>query len=232
MDILANSLPFEEGWGGADFFGEGCEEAFDAVILGAGDYPSHPIPLKILDNAPFICCCDSSAISYIAHGHTPNAIVGDGDSLPQDYKKHFAAVWHQVDEQDDNDQTKATRYCVSLGKRRIAYIGATGRREDHTLGNISLMSNYLRTFDVHPIMFTDHGYFIPIKGKAVISTFFGQQISIFNLSAQHIVSHGLKWDAYPFTEWWQGTLNEALGNTITIEADGDVVVFLNYRQYT
>lgn len=204
------------------------DKDFDAVILGAGEYPSHPVPLAVLSSARFVCCCDSAAVEYIKRGGHPDAIVGDGDSLPQEMKERYKGIWHEESEQEDNDLTKATRYCLSFGKRRIAYIGATGRREDHTLGNISLMANYMERFGIAPAMFTDYGYFIPVHGCAHLSTKKGQQVSVFNISSSRISSTGLKWDTFPFKEWWQGTLNEALGDSVEIECDGSVFVYLTY----
>lgn len=52
----------------------------EAVILANGDYPTHPIPLQILANAPYIICCDGGADAYIDRGNVPDVIIGDGDS--------------------------------------------------------------------------------------------------------------------------------------------------------
>jgi len=201
----------------------------DAVVLAAGDYPSHPIPMGILNKAKYVCCCDSAAAEYIRRGNTPNAIVGDCDSLPCELKLRYKDILHSVSEQDDNDLTKATRHCVSQGFSTIAYIGATGKREDHTLGNISLMANYLRTYGLHPIMLTDHGIFMPCTSHLAVRTKVGQQVSIFNISAKNIYSEGLRWPAYAFDELWQGTLNEATADTVRIKSDGAVLIFANYN---
>ena len=82
---------------------------------------------------------------------TPHAIIGDGDSLPQAFKEQYKDILHVVEEQEDNDLTKATLHCGSLGFKRILYVGATGKREDHTLGNISLMMRYFKEFDLEPV---------------------------------------------------------------------------------
>ena len=103
---------------------------FDAVILAAGDYPTATQPLAILRNAKYVVCCDGAADRYIARGNTPDAIVGDGDSISPDNREKYARILHIVNEQESNDQTKAVRFLVSQGKRRIAIVGATGRRED------------------------------------------------------------------------------------------------------
>lgn len=56
----------------------------EAVILANGDYPTHPIPLQILANAPYIICCDGGADAYIDRGNVPDVIIGDGDSLSEE----------------------------------------------------------------------------------------------------------------------------------------------------
>ena len=104
----------------------------EAVILGNGDYPSHPYPLNVLRQAPYVVCCDGAADEYIRHGFLPDAIIGDGDSLSSENREKLATIFHQIKDQETNDQTKAVRFLKAQGKRQIAIIGGTGKREDHT----------------------------------------------------------------------------------------------------
>ena len=194
---------------------------FDAVIVANGQFPCHAIPLDILKNASHIVCCDG-AIKNVPQAEV---VVGDGDSIPAAYHNRLI----QITEQDDNDQTKATRYCVEHGWKRIAYLGSTGKREDHTLGNISLLMRYYREWGVEGTMFTDHGFFTPAYGNRTFNTMKGQQISVFNFGCHLLTSEGLRWDAYNFSEWWQGTLNEALSDTFSIQADGYYLVYQTYE---
>ena len=213
---------------------EMLQKGFDAVVLANGTFPEHSIPLGILKNAEFLVCCDAAAQTLLERtAMMPHAIVGDGDSLPQQYKERLAEIFHQYDEQDFNDMTKATRFLIECGKvspkkRSIAYLGATGKREDHTLGNISLMGYYKKEYAIDPVMFTDHGVFSSHYGNAVLPTFKGQQVSIFNLSSTEMNSKGLKWQIAPFSELWMGTLNEALEDTVEIRANGRYIVFQTY----
>ena len=206
-----------------------ASSTFDAVILCDGDYPSHPIPLSILQQAPYLVCCDGAGMHHIQHGGKPDAIVGDGDSLPQDFKQRYASILHQVSEQEDNDQTKATRFCMGQGFRRIAYLGSTGKREDHALGNISLLIRYMKVFHLDVTMITDHGYFTPASGKQTFRSFARQQISIYNFGCQQLTSTGLKWDVYAYQELWQGALNESVGDEFTLEGNGDYLLFRTFE---
>lgn len=202
---------------------------FDAVVLCAGDFPTHDIPLCVLRDAPYLCCCDGAAVQAVSHGLQPDAIVGDGDSLPDDFKRQYSGIMHIVSEQEYNDMTKATRHCIRRGARRIAYVGATGKREDHTMGNISLLVYYLDSLSVQPVMLTDYGFFVPASGSRTFGSFARQQVSIFNVSSRSIVSEGLRWPSYAYSALWQGTLNEAEADSFTLRADGTYIVYRTYE---
>ena len=197
------------------------------VILAAGDYPVHEIPLRILSEAKDIVCCDSAAEKFLAMGGKPTAIVGDGDSLTKGLKQLYVDILHQEKEQETNDLSKAVHYLMGMGKKRIAIVGATGKREDHTLGNISLLIEYMRQ-GAEVQMFTDYGVFIPCSGKSTFNVSIGQQVSIFNFGATDFKSQGLKYPIYDFSNWWQGTLNEATAHQLIVEATGDYLVYLPY----
>jgi len=197
------------------------KEEFDAVIVANGLFPSHAVPLDILKNAHHIVCCDGA----IYHVPSAEVIIGDGDSVSDEYRDRLICI----EEQDDNDLTKATRYCLSQGWHHIAYLGATGLREDHTLGNISLLMRYYREMDVKGTMFTDHGFFTPACGNRIFSAMKGQQVSIFNFGCRQLSSEGLRWNCYDFDQWWQGTLNEALADSFSISADGYYLVYQTYK---
>ena len=200
---------------------------FDAVIVAGGEFPTAPLPLEVLHSAPFVVCCDGAADSYITTGGVPDAIVGDGDSISAANREKYAHLLHVISEQETNDQTKAVRFLMERGKRRIAIVGATGRREDHTIGNISLLIEYARAGgDV--CSFTDHGMFIPCNGTTTHKSRKGQQVSIFSITAKDLSAKGLLYPIYDFNNWWQGTLNECIGNEFTINAKGEYLLFINY----
>ena len=207
---------------------------FDAVILANGEQPRHRVTQVILQRAPYVVCCDGA----IEWTDRVDAIVGDGDSIPSWASNRFETLLHIESEQADNDLTKATRFCLQQGFRSLAYLGATGLREDHTLGNISLIMRYARELDVQPVMVTNYGWFEPCVGKReaetaersrrVFPSFPGQQVSLFNFGCRQLRTEGLLYDGYPFSQWWQGTLNEAAADSFVIEADGDYLVFRTF----
>jgi thiamine pyrophosphokinase len=202
------------------------------VIVADGSFPVHEIPLGYLKIASRVICCDGSAESVVKAGFEPDAIVGDMDSLSKELKKRFAGRIFKDSNQDTNDLTKALTWCIKRNYTDIVIIGATGKREDHTIGNISLLTEYIN--DVNIIMVTDTGVFRPLRESAEISSFPGQQVSIFAIDpATELTSSGLR---YPLQKtkvknWWVATLNEATGEKFKLEFnDGRVIVYLKFPE--
>jgi len=200
------------------------------VILANGSYPSHIVPLKLLESADLIVCCDGAAEKLEAHGMEPGAIVGDLDSVSPALREKYKNVLYPDNDQETNDLTKAVKWCLSKGINEAAIVGATGLREDHTLGNISLLADYSRDMKVK--MYTDTGIFESFDRSVTLESFPGQQVSLFSINPALVVtSHGLR---YPLqnlslSSWWRGTLNEAEGEAFTLEFErGRVIVFMKY----
>ena len=165
--------------------------------------------------------------SLFATGRVPDAIVGDGDSISTYNRAKYTHLLHIFAEQESNDQTKAVRHLMERNMRHIAIVGATGRREDHTIGNISLLIEYARK-GCEVCTFTDHGVFIPCNGTTTHKCRKGQQVSIFSITARDLSAEGLLYPIYDFSNWWQGTLNECTGEKFTINARGEYLLFINY----
>ncbi|MBR5542097.1 MAG: thiamine diphosphokinase [Bacteroides sp.] len=199
----------------------------DAVILANGDYPSATLPLQILKKAPYVVCCDGGANEYIAQDHLPDVIIGDGDSLSEENRIKYASIIYYNPDQETNDQTKAVQFLLSKGKKKIAIVGATGKREDHTIGNVSLLMEYMR-MGAEVRSYTDYGIFIPCQGTSTFECRVGQQLSIFNFTGKGLKAKGLAYPIYDFTTWWQGTLNTCTETSFTIEAQGEYLLFINY----
>lgn len=195
----------------------------DAVILANGEYPTHPLPLSLLGKASFVVCCDGAANEYIKRGNIPDAIVGDGDSVSSDNKERFKNICVFDNNQETNDQTKAVNYCIEKGKKNIVIVGATGKREDHTLGNISLLMDYMNFAEVQSV--TDSGIFTPVLNSGRFECVPHEEISIINFGATGIKGENLVYPLSDFQKWWQGTLNKTTGNSFTVHAQGKYLIF-------
>lgn len=199
------------------------------VILANGLFPRHEIPVGYLQAADRVICCDGAVVKLVEYGMEPWAVVGDLDSVPSDLAEKFADRLFPFDDQETNDLTKTVRFAIERGYTDIVILGATGVREDHTIGNISLLADYAESVNV--TMVTDHGIFIPVRSGSVISSWPGQQLSVFStLPGIKITSEGLKYplDGIELYNWWTGTLNESAGDkfSLAFEGDGCILVFL------
>ena len=201
----------------------------DCVVLCNGSFPKHQIPLSILKQARTIICCDGAIRNLLSFGLEPTMIVGDLDSIDPSLRDTYKdRVYHNPD-QETNDLTKSVQWAVANGHRDITILGATGLREDHTLGNISLLGEYISLLD-SVRMVTDTGILCAISKTTRFCSCKGQQVSIFSLHPETIVaSKNLK---YPLPQhlraWWCGTLNESLSDNFTITTDGIVIVYQKY----
>ncbi len=202
----------------------------EAVVVDAGLFPTNPVALRWLDGCSRIVCCDGAANSFFASGRRAWRIVGDCDSLSPEMMRSHADIIRRNPDQETNDQTKAVRYLARRGITRIAIVGATGLREDHTLGNISLLVDYLRD-GIDARAYTDFGVFIPVSGTRQFDCLPGTQVSIFNFGATRLQAEGLRYPLRDFDSWWQGTLNEAPDGRFTISADGTYLIFINYPKH-
>ncbi len=197
------------------------------VIIGNGEFPTTSLPLTILQNATNIILCDGAANSYIKTGRNFDLIIGDGDSVSEEIKQNFKSKIIIDKDQETNDQTKAIKHLYNKGITDISIIGATGKREDHSIGNISLLIDYMQQ-GINVKIFTDYGVFVPLDGCIKIRVKQKQQISIFNLNCTTMSAVGLKYQIRPFNALWQGTLNEALDSEININANGQYILYLAY----
>lgn len=202
---------------------------YDCIVVANGSFPSAPLPLALLRQAKVIIACDGATEALHRHGFTPDAIIGDLDSLPPALARLYAGRIHRVVDQEINDLTKAVGFAREAGHPEVLILGATGLREDHTLGNISLLMEYALWFR-RVEMVSDYGRFTPLTASATLESVPGQQVSLFSLVPEgELSTEGLKWPICKrrLTAWWQGTLNEAPGYefTLTLSREARVIVY-------
>ena len=192
-------------------------------IVAAGDFPTATEPLRALAESGIVIACDSAAAALLDHRITPDFAVGDMDSMPPSACSELSAngrtKFVKIDEQDDNDLTKAFRLALTLNPIHIHILGATGKREDHTLANVSLLADYALELERHGIweagiidLISDFGVFLPELGSCTMTSREGQEISIFSFDPTlRIHSEGLQYptDAVTFDTLWKATLNKA-----------------------
>ena len=206
----------------------------NVVIICDGAFPKNEFPRYIIRNADFIICCDGALRKFLRNCRSifgedrlPDLVIGDMDSLPASMIRRYEEIIVKVDEQEHNDQTKAFRWAVEnltdIGNRYI--IGATGGREDHTIGNMSLLMEYTRMYDLEGMgieveMITDNGSAFAVTDTFEMDCGSGRKVSIFSPdNSLRIHSEGLEWplDDVGCDNWWKATLNRASEDRVRLE---------------
>lgn len=196
------------------------------VILAAGDFPHGAVARALLDAADQVICCDGAAEEYCATGALPVAVVGDFDSLSQQLRESLADRLHHRPDQDVNDLWKALSLALERGAQEVVVLGAFGRREDHTIGNLMLCAARMNEVAIHVV--GDRGAFEFIDCDSTFESYAGEQVSLFTLSpATEISTVGLRYEPPQnhLTAMWQGVSNESLGEQFTIRTNGPTIVY-------
>ena len=205
-----------------------------AVIICNGEFPRKEYPRLLIKEADHIICCDAALQTYLRHCNTifgkvrePDIVIGDMDSLSLSLRgKYKDRIIHDTD-QETNDQTKAFNLVISRFRDldAIHIIGAIGKRVDHSIGNLSLLMEYARSYDLEGMgisvdMVYDYGSAFAITGSMELHCGKGRKISLFSPdNSLRIRSSGLEWptDNVVFDNWWKATLNRSTEDIVRLE---------------
>ena len=204
-----------------------------AVIVGNGQFPKKEYPLSLLESADCVVCCDGALDTYLRHFsgrnlRRPDVVVGDMDSLSKKTAERFRDIAVKIDEQETNDQSKAFHYILEHfpDVDTIHILGATGKREDHTIGNLSLLMEYAREMrrqdcgrTVSVDIVSDWSTAFAITDSCTLDVGEGRSVSIICPdNSLNIKSEGLVWptDNVVFDNLWQTTLNRASADRISL----------------
>lgn len=197
------------------------------AIVCNGQLPRTRRPLALLSSADFIICCDGALNALLRRGITPSAVIGDMDSVSGKALGSFSGKVVRSDDQETNDQTKALHYALSVWPdvSRIRILGASGKSEAHTLGNLSLLMEYERTLrlsarGVDLRMVSDWSEaFAVFSDRIEFRTVPGQKVSLFSPdNSLQMHSEGLHWptDAVVWDNWWKASLNRACSDRVRL----------------
>lgn len=204
----------------------------DIVIICDGSFPKTEYPRYLIRSADFIVCCDGALKKFLRQSQAifgeerlPDLVIGDMDTLSPSLQKKYSDIIIRESEQEHNDQTKAVRWVLNNIEdiEAIHILGATGGRADHTIGNLSLLMEYTRMFDLGETVLeavTDEGTVFPVTDTIEFDCGAGREISIITPdSSLRIRSEGLQWktDDVVFDNWWKATLNKASQDHVKLE---------------
>ena len=203
-------------------------DPFTTAIVANGEVPSSELSIRLLRKMKRIICCDGALQKLLSVNIIPDVVVGDGDSMDREELSRHNIPYHADRSEEYNDLQKALKYCQTNGYNDVLLLGCGGLREDHFIANLSIMVMYSEKMRL--AMLTEHGVFNVMRVTSIFRSVPGMQVSVFPSNVHTKLSFsGLK---YPvnnrsFNWLWEGSLNEAVGDTFIVEADDEepVVVY-------
>lgn len=201
-----------------------------AVILCNGLPPLKAQLLKSVNQADFFIAADGGGNIARGFGIMPDLVIGDLDSYQMHDSDPFPVIKNP--DQNTNDLEKALQHALTEGLKNIIVFGATGKRVDQTVKNLSVMKQFDDRFE--SLIFRDRYSDIqlihsPFRRQFPLHT----SISLFPLSGKvtGITSKGLK---YPLTGdtlengVMDGSSNQTISEDVEITYDrGDLLIFIN-----
>jgi thiamine pyrophosphokinase len=177
--------------------------------------------IKDSQNNAIIISADGASNKLAKFNLIPHYIVGDFDSISKDSIEFFkkkGVTFLAIKEQEHNDLEKCLKLCMELKIKDIIVYGATGKRLDHTLNNLSILKRYYKKAKIR---FIDNENEIFVTDKDISFDYRkGDVISIFGYpKAEGIITEGLK---YPLKNETlelgkrEGALNKASDDRVRI----------------
>lgn len=161
------------------------------LLVANGMSPPPSLLQKIAENCDGVVAVDGGLIACDAADIQPLLILGDMDSAPSYLLKKYEKVSQvALSDQNKSDLEKAIDYLYPFD--RLIICGALGKRIDHTLTNICLLSR-------HPgkiIFESEEERCFALEKQNVLQCRPGQTVSLIPLSTEvkGVTTQGLKWE--------------------------------------
>lgn len=199
------------------------------LVLCDGNPPVTPLFRQCLTDAHYFIAADGGADIASKLGATPDIVIGDLDTFKPTGDEPFEII--RDPGQETNDLEKALKLALEKQGTHIQILGATGKRLDHTLKNLSVLKQFNNLFEEIVIKDNFGNTFLIEPGFSATLPI-GTQISLFPLSGKvtGITTSGLQ---FPLKNESlengvrDGTSNKTISNTIRIDyLTGNLLLFI------
>lgn len=120
-----------------------------ALLICNGEPPSKNLVRKLAARAELVVAADGGANIVRDCAILPHLVVGDLDSIAPATRRALVGVeLMHVARQDNTDLEKALDVLIERSVRKVVLLAATGKRLDHTLGNLSVIWRYTHRMEL------------------------------------------------------------------------------------
>jgi len=202
--------------------------AMRALVVANGQPPSPALLRRLAEAADMVVAADGGAAAVLAVGITPDAVVGDLDSITEHPELSLPPeILHRVPDPATTDLQKAVVFALERGAQAIDIVAAGGGRADHALANLSVLVTFRGrgSLVIHDDLFE----ISLVDGLASIDAPAGTLISLVAIGLCHgVTTTGMRWDLTEFTLPFgpRGIHNEVASCPATIAVrNGDLLLF-------
>lgn len=167
------------------------------LLIGNGETLPADYLAGLVQKADFILAADGGADRALAAGVTPDAVIGDLDSVSASAKQQLGEEkFIFVDNQNNTDLEKSLDWLVQNNGKECIICGFAGGRLDFTLGNFLSVYPYVKKME---ICFAGPGWRIyPLAAGRKFTCQKGARVSLIPLkTCTGVTLTGLK---YPLTD--------------------------------
>ena len=198
------------------------------LILANGSEPSADLLGSLREKCDRFVAADGGGNAAIKMGFRPDTVIGDLDSFS--HTGDFDGELIRNPDQETNDLEKALELARSLKAVWVDVLGATGKRIDHTLKNLSVLQQFNPFFDT--LAFYDDLFYTRILPRDFsIKLPPGHLVSLFPLSGkvEGVVTQGLRYplNGEPLENGRRdGTSNETVHGPVRIQHASGTLLFM------
>lgn len=197
-----------------------------AIIIAGGLVADNDGWKRWMHDGDWILGADGGAARALAWGLTPQVVIGDMDSLPEQDRAVLEDRGCKFVEhpraKDETDLELALVYAVKQGAREIVIFGALGGRLDHTLANVLLLAlPSLQGVETRIVDGDQEALLLRSGGAATLHGSQGDLVSLLPLAgdARGVTTTGLAWPLEGDTlrlGFSRGVSNEMTGDAARI----------------
>ncbi len=202
------------------------------LILCDGEPPAPQLFAECREWADFFIAADGGGNIAHSFDSLPDIVIGDLDSFEQPESHSYEIVFDP--DQETNDLEKALNRALKEESDDVVVLGATGKRLDQTLKNLSVLKQFNEKFE--NLLYKDNfgdTFLLPNSFSKEIKA--GTPVSLFPLSGKvtGIKTEGLK---YPLDNEKlmngvrDGSSNEVVSSPVKISYEtGDLLMLIGKR---
>lgn len=213
------------------------------IIIANGQFNDLDFYKGVIKENDYIICADGGTNHALAIGVTPQLVVGDLDSIDGEVLKSLESKKTKLltypQEKDEADLELALLEACQREPKEIIILGALGKRIDHLMGNLMVLTLPLKKGIPTKIIDENHEIYL-INKELELEGNRGDFLSLFPLSAdvQGITTQGLKYplnDEILYLGPTRGLSNEFIetlakitirqGLLLVIKVQGDLGIF-------